>query len=97
MGLAATSQSIVQGVYDTHNSLTPFMSRIVSHGQEEGIREGQLKGRGWECMLRYWDCTVPWRWVVVVSWVSLGTLVEPGLKLARSKEDSEESNPKYKH
>lgn len=33
----------------------------------------------------------------VVSWVSLGTLVEAGPKLARSKEDFEESNPKYKH
>lgn len=32
-----------------------------------------------------------------VRWVSLGILVEPGPKLARSEEAFEESNAKYKH
>lgn len=62
MGLAAVSQRTVQGVYDIHGSLTPFMSKIISRGKEEGIREGQLKGRGWRHMPRYWGRAVPAGW-----------------------------------
>lgn len=38
-----------------------------------------------------------WGRAGVLSWVSLGVLAEPGPSLARSKEDFEESNLKYKY
>lgn len=34
------------------------MSRIISRGREEGVREDQLKGKVWGQLLRYWGCSV---------------------------------------